>query len=241
MEITFDLICETGLVRNVNQDAVFTKTGNDWGMFIVADGMGGHSEGERASREIVEAYAEWLEEEEPGFENYDLMELIEKIKEIISGANEKIFLQTPPGQICGSTVVILMIIKNLYILISVGDSRCYELQKKFFRSSLHQLTKDEVWGTALGKNGSGMEGKLTNAVGIRRQLQMNIFTAALPENQVFCLCTDGVYKYCSEECLRDAMVRAGKNRLEEAMRRIKETVCKNGAKDNFSAVLVCIR
>lgn len=241
MEITFDLICETGLVRNVNQDAVFTKTGNDWGMFIVADGMGGHSEGERASREIVEAYAEWLEEEEPGFENYDLMELIEKIKEIISGANEKIFLQTPPGQICGSTVVILMIIKNLYILISVGDSRCYELQKKFFRSSLHQLTKDEVWGTALGKNGSGMEGKLTNAVGIRRQLQMNIFTAALTENQVFCLCTDGVYKYCSEECLRDAMVRAGKNRLEEAMRRIKDTVCKNGAKDNFSAVLVCIR
>ena len=52
-------VCAVGKKRNVNQDAILSETHDDMGLFVVADGMGGHSHGELASRCIVDEMKKW--------------------------------------------------------------------------------------------------------------------------------------------------------------------------------------
>ena len=134
--------------------------------------------------------------------------------------------------ICGSTVVVLLLAGNKYILLSVGDSRCYRFVKKTLRTSLVQLTCDET---------DKQTGKLINAVGVKIPLKCSVSTGEIKTKQRFILCSDGIYKYCKEKEIVSILKKIRDDELDIAGNKIKDLVYSNGAGDNLSVIIISVK
>lgn len=236
MEIKYSKVCDIGKCRLENQDSLCAQSGDGWGLFVVADGMGGHSDGLRASRKITEIFKKWVLDSSAGFGNHDISYFFSELRRQMEKANDEILQATEDGEICGSTAVVLLIVHDSYALMSIGDSRCYELQRKLGKKRLVQMTCDEICRTP-GKK----YGKLMNAVGTRQPLRCSISSGKIKKRHLFFLCTDGVYKFCDEQELTDIFKHNIDGKLETAVRKIIDLTYQNGAKDNFSAIIVSVR
>lgn len=237
---------ETGLVRSENQDACLVHSADDISVFCVADGMGGHNNGKRASAEIVSGIREWTE----GFyeKKYEMefLRILDGFEEKLSAVNKRIYKCYNMGAICGSTLVVLLIYHENYVVYSVGDSRVY--RKRGF--SFQQITKDDTWQYSdhipVGLSEQELRlhtsyDKLTRAFGTQESVVPQRITDKLKAGDVFLLCSDGVYKYCDSKVLDAACSRGflgEKSVLDEKLRLIQESVLKRGAPDNLTAVLV---
>lgn len=235
MQISYSSICDIGENREQNQDSIYAKCFDEWGIFIVADGMGGHSDGARASGLITERFREWTENSSVNIPQKSTADLFSELRQVINAVNDEILADTEDGEICGSTVVLLLVRNDSYVLLSVGDSRCYELRKKLIGGNIAQLTYDEVSNEQGKRNG-----KLTNAVGVRSPLRCNIISGQLLRKHVFFLCTDGVYKVCSDSDIYHLLKNRTNDTLLSVGDEIKDLVYEKGAKDNLSAIVVSI-
>ncbi len=234
---------DRGLCRNVNQDAAAAFVQGDLGLFVLSDGMGGHSMGELASAWVVR-----------GFEAYwknllavrlpDFQDIAAQIQQQLCLMNNQIQEQYNRGQVCGATVVVLLISGGCYAVFSVGDSRVYT----FAGGRCSILTTDDIWDTlpstvgaftpeqiALHEN----HGKLVQAVGTQPRLNIHVRTDKLGRGQVFLLCSDGLFKFCDEEWMGKKL-RGAKNEtaMEQVMEAYFQEVYRRGAGDNVTAILV---
>ncbi len=232
MKIVYSSICETGKVRKVNQDSVYAFKNEDWGVFVVADGMGGHQHGEIASNEVTDAIRFWVETGEDK-SRLDMPELARQIKRILMECNESIIRKTAKGEICGCTVVVLILIRKECMLITLGDSRCYEAKRENGVTSLVQLTYDDV----VGGNGPD-RGKLTNALGVRMPMNCRVRVLPIDGLHTYLVCSDGIYKFCEEKQMLSIMTESNWRNTEEKIMKLGDLVEENGAKDNFSAHLI---
>ena len=243
-EISYYGITDTGLVRKVNQDSYSMHVHNSIGLFVVADGMGGHSHGEIASGKLisgVESY--WNELEQRGFD-ITFPDMVSGITEIIERSNRIIYEEDNRENVCGSTVVGLLLYDEYYALFSVGDSRVY-LQKGM---KIRQLTFDDVWDNLPEVRESMTEkeirehqnrGKLVSAVGVQESVSVHTSTGMMKGKQKFIVCSDGLYKYCDESFINRCFIRDfGKDHLEKIGENLMNQVKKNGAKDNVTFILV---
>lgn len=235
-------ISNNGKSRTVNQDSIFAGCHNDAGLFVVADGMGGHSHGEWASRYITEKLCEWWQNFVPEKFGRDFKKMVLALNELLEQINREIYYQFNKEEICGSTVVLLFLYQNYYGIIYAGDSRAYLLQGRKFC----QLTTDEVWEnqpnlseTEKRERWGSCHGKLLNAVGIRKELQCRLFTNQTKKNAIFLLCSDGLYKDCPERCIKKYMEKARKPRnMQRSGDALLDVVLNGSAKDNVSFILV---
>lgn len=233
---------DTGKVRTINQDAVFAADKEGAGLFLVADGMGGHSHGEKASRLIVKKLTEWWECFWPETYGGNFMQMMYSLKQMVQQANEEIYENYNRENICGSTVALLFIYNGAYGVLSAGDSRIYV----YHRWKIRQITTDEVWekqpGIApseLQKNWKQHHGKLYNAAGIRREMQCRVVTDEWKAGMVFLICSDGLYKYCRERFLRRCMKHVQRGYHPQRMAEVLvNRVYEMGAEDNVSLILV---
>lgn len=232
MRIVSSSLCEVGKVRKINQDAIFSHCTDRWGIFAVADGMGGYEEGERASREAVNAVRVWTDQvEDP--EQLETQDIVRLLKQVLSDCNDKIKRETPEGMRCGCTVVIMVLVRKECILLTLGDSRCYELQGGLFGRKLVQLTVDDVVG------GSGPQrNRLTNALGVRTPMSCMSRVLPFTGRHTYLICSDGIYKYCDAEQITMALKKARRNDPAEVLSELKEQVEAGGAGDNYSAFLI---
>lgn len=248
MKIRYTSFCETGLIRQENQDAVFCGTDSTAGLFVVADGMGGHQDGARASQTIKEKASEWWKHYEYSIERPDFSKAVQELKEIFSKANKEIYLNTEAGTICGSTLVALWLDKDGWAVISCGDSRCYHAKSGILGNRFVQLTTDDVWENQ-PQNIQGMTrqqiednknfGFLVKAVGIREKFQYSVQSGSCKGKNMFLLCSDGVYKYCPEEVMKRYSFSVLRSKNPDHMSQgIWKQVLQNGAGDNLSLVLV---
>ena len=235
-------ICDIGKVRDINQDAILAVSKDDCGLFVVADGMGGHSHGEKASQHIVQTLNGWWKTFLPEKYDNDFKRMIKAVKQVLEQANREIYHTYNKASTCGSTVAILFIYHNTYGILYAGDSRVYI----YHQWKLRQITMDDIW-----ENQSNLSvrerrlcwdychGKLLNAVGIKEEIECKITTNELEEGMVFLLCSDGLYKYCPERYLRRYMKQArnGEN-IEYCCAGLFEEVYRRDAKDNISIVMV---
>ncbi|MCM1412554.1 MAG: serine/threonine-protein phosphatase [Lachnospiraceae bacterium] len=245
-EIQYYVKTDRGLCRDINQDAAAALAREDLGLFVLSDGMGGHSRGELASSWIVKGFEAFWENlitaKLPSFR-----ELVEQVQKHFLLLNGQILQRYNQGQICGATAVVLLISGSCYAVFSVGDSRIYTSVGG--KSSL--LTVDDVWDTLpstvsaftpeqilLHEN----HGKLVQAVGIQPWLNVHISTDRLKRGQVFLLCSDGLFKCCDEEWIQKKL---RKVRDESSLRRTLEAyfeeVYRQGAGDNVTAILAKVR
>ncbi len=246
MKIIYSGISDVGLKRKINQDAIFFSTDREKKLylFVVADGMGGHFNGEAASQTIVAGMRKWLDDlSKDHYDAKEFSEIMVSLRNKMEQINNEIYSKYNQQQVCGSTCVILVIYQNMYGVISVGDSRVYLKRGLKVKS----LMEDDVWENQIAIR-ENMDigtikkhpnyGKLVYAVGPNKDVSISVKTDNLRPRDTFLLCSDGLYKYCEFRRIRKAMVSVKQSNLEKQLLGLVEDVYKRGAKDNISIIIL---
>lgn len=187
----------TGNIRKVNQDAYLDRS--DIGLWAVADGMGGHSDGEKASRLLVERLALIGHQGLLGM-------AVTAIDKTLREVNAQLLkdAQALGRDLIGSTIVTLTAVGDHCALLWVGDSRAYRLRQ----GELVQLTTDHtqvqqmlVQGllTAEQARNHPLAHILARAIGGNPELTVDYHVEALQDGDRFLLCSDGLDKELEPE------------------------------------------
>ena len=222
-----------GRVRPINQDAFLDRP--DLGLWAVADGMGGHASGERASALVVELLATLPR---PRF----LGRSARQVAHLIAAANRQLIAdaQTNGDVIIGTTVVTLVAVGHCCALLWVGDSRIYRLRD----GRLRQLTTDHTevqrmvaMGDLSAEQAEGHPhaGVLSRAVGAEDDVRIDRLIDTWRDGDRYLLCSDGLTK----ELKPDQITRlSGKSNVAEASQQLIELACDAGGRDNVTVVIV---
>jgi serine/threonine protein phosphatase PrpC len=241
----------TGIVRSHNEDSLFTLLGNlvghepypNFGLFLVADGMGGHRAGEIASSISVRTTAHHLTEStilhlfdlEP---DDSLPQLQELIRVALEDANQKVADKVPGG---GTTLTAAILIKDMVVIGHVGDSRAYIIKngtsKLITRDhslverlrELGQLTPEEAASHP-------QRNVLYRAIGQGANLEVDTFTHPVPDGGYLLLCSDGLWAEVPEQEIQRIVSIA--SHPQEACDELVRTANEAGGPDNITAVLV---
>ncbi|MDR0499115.1 MAG: Stp1/IreP family PP2C-type Ser/Thr phosphatase [Holophagales bacterium] len=241
-------LTDVGLVRNHNEDNLFFDTG--LGLFIVADGLGGHAAGEVASKIVVDQMAKFIKQTtssamatQSGSGNeFNWNEI--RLKTAIQMSNKAIadnILTHPERKTMGSTVVACLVDGKRVTMAHVGDSRAYRLDK----NSIQQITRDHSWVAEQVANGllTKEEAKrhpfrniITQALGNTSELDIEVHDFEITNSETILLCSDGLSGMVSDEQILEVFNEA--SNLRHAVRSLVSQAIDNGGEDNVSVVLV---
>jgi len=190
-------ITSQGNVRNHNEDAVLDLPGA--GLWVVADGMGGHKAGDVASRMIVESLCGVVRRALPS-------ELLDDVEDRLLDVNARLYRSSLEGEagMSGSTVAALLAFGQHCLSVWAGDSRVYRLRAGELTQVTHdhsevQALLDE--GAASPQNVSSMASNnvITRAVGGAQELYLDLELRDLRDADRYLLCSDGLYKELPDE------------------------------------------
>lgn len=226
---------DRGSVREVNEDNFAALP--EFGLWAVADGMGGHARGDWASARIVESLKH--------VPNSGAFEpLMRSCSDAIHAANAQIFQEAEAqSSRMGSTVVGLVIAQRRFGIVWAGDSRAYLLRNHH----LYQLTRDHTQVQALVDAGNLTPEEarhhpfahvLAKAVGVEEVLELEAVADDVLADDVFLLCSDGLYGTLSDAEITDVLVQA--HPLHSAQQLIDRCL-EVGAKDNVTVVVVQVQ
>jgi len=242
---------DQGLVRTNNQDAAYTffatslsdERKPQFGLFIVADGMGGHQLGEKASalairvvtaQVLQKIYAPLLNIED---DTSDRVTIAEALIHAVQSANEKI-LKYVNGS--GTTTTAMIVMGNLAHLVHVGDSRAYLITPK----EIEQLTRDHSLAQRLIELGqlTQEEAKdhpqrnvLYRAIGQMSEIEVDTLTRRLQPGVQVLLCSDGLWGWVSDEEIFELV--NSTSHPQEACEKLVALANTNGSQDNITAVI----
>ncbi len=248
--LSFGQATDVGLVRNNNQDAAYSlfSTGRsadeypDFGLFLVADGMGGHHDGEKASALTAQTVAAQVmatifmpmlagvTEGQPP--------ITEALTAAIEKANANVIRGVPDG---GTTITSAIIIGDLAYIAHVGDSRVYLITK----DHVEQLTRDHSLVQRLIEldqltPAEAMEhpnkNMLYRALGQNENIEIDTLTRRLPPKAFLLFCSDGLWNQVEEQSIVD-VVRTVHN-LQEACNKLIALANKHGGMDNVTVILL---
>jgi len=227
-------ISHVGMVRKLNEDSCLDR--NDIGMWVVADGMGGHAAGDVASQLIVKTLENLGPQE-------GLSGMVTQVENGILQANESLVKTAQETkQTTGSTVVVLLTCGKHGAYLWAGDSRLYRLRG----GSLEQLTTDHSQVESFIEQGlitrSEAEGHpagnmVTRAVGANMNLFLDVDIVELAAGDRFLLCSDGLDKHLKEQEIEDIL---GKGEPKEAAQTLVDVTLSRGAADNVTVSVVSI-
>jgi serine/threonine protein phosphatase PrpC len=168
-------------VRTNNEDGFVERS--DAGIWVVADGMGGHSHGEVASRMVCDALSDF-----PLDGTFE--EAVDAATKRVQDVNDHLVrssMHAAPADRCGSTVVVLLVRGARSAVLWAGDSRVY----RWRGGLLEQLTRDHSVAELEGT--SPLESSvITRAVGVEPDLQLDVYRDAVQPDDRFLLCSDGL-------------------------------------------------
>lgn len=238
MHITCAARTDVGLIRSGNEDNYTVVP--DRGVFIVADGMGGHAAGEVASEMAVAGVSRDL----GSFKGSSLDEAVGRVTTAIRTANAAIFERTlieHDKRGMGTTVTVLVLHANRYLIGHVGDSRAYLLRDSVF----HQLTKDHSYVqeqvdagylTPEQARAHPYSNVITRCVGASGDVVPDIFSGTCREGDVFLLASDGLTGMVEDEALGTILRTPGSP--ERWVERMVAEANRRGGLDNITAVIV---
>lgn len=218
-------ISETGLVRNINEDALLAIP-ND-GVFVISDGMGGASAGEIASKMITDSLQVMTDTslESPGERKYLMQQTLHKVNaDIAKYADEHKFVSM------GATMVALLLNpwnSTQADVCNVGDSRVYCFRK----GELFLLSEDHVLSDK-----PDQKHILTNYLGGKSYMSATWNQVAVCPEDRFILCSDGLSSVVEDEKISQILHTQGN--AEHTVNMLAEEIKKAGAPDNYS--IICI-
>ncbi len=252
--MNFKIVAHTdiGIKKNTNQDSVLMKVAQtDYGnvtFAAICDGMGGLAKGELASATLVRMLSKWFEEQFPEmlYQGLSMETLQESWSSLIYQANAKISsygnaLHTSMG----TTMVVLLIVGQMYYIGNVGDSRIYSIKEE-----LTQITKDQTVVQRemdLG-NMTYEEARrdprrnvLLQCVGASQVIEPDFYTGTVDPGTMFLLCSDGFRHVISPEELYEYLTPyrvLNEQAMKESLVYLTELNKYRQEVDNISAALV---
>ena len=239
---------EVGCVRKHNEDNFLVDP--DLGLFVVADGLGGHAAGEVASRIVVERIGQFIahtaERDRTWPVEYD-MDLSydgNRLKGALLLADQGILNDIqdhPERESMGSTVVACLVDDARVTLVHVGDSRAYLLDP----SGIRQVTRDHSWVAEQVANGTlspeearrhPFRNVITQALGNGVDLDVAVQEFEVKEADRILLCSDGLSGMIQDEELWEIVQKAPD--AEVAAQKLIARAMDNGGEDNITVVLV---
>ncbi len=231
----FALCTHIGQVRQRNEDSAYIPM-PAWPVFIaVADGMGGHNAGEKASAMAISTLTERLIGENP----LPAKALVGAVRE----ANSVIFAHAKSDPACrgmGTTLTAAIFEDNTLYVANVGDSRAYLLSGKAFKQLTvdHSLVEELVLSGQLTREQAEVSPQrniITRALGTSAGVNVDIFEAAWTEGDVLLLCTDGLTTHLSDADIQ-AILKSGVA-LQERAEALVGLANERGGRDNITVAL----
>lgn len=241
-----------GKQRELNEDSLLaitsTLAGNSgnipFGLYVVADGMGGHQFGEVASNAAIRTVAGYVMRKfHPYLFNLKPEPLDESLQEIMSAAvieAQKVIQREAPGS--GTTLTAALVLGQQMTIAHVGDSRAYVV---YGDGRLETVTRDHSLVKRLEELGHITPEEAVNyphrnvlyrALGQGEVLEPDIFTIPFPSNGTVMMCSDGLWGVIAEQEIVH-IVRDSSN-LQRACQSLVSAANAAGGPDNISVVLV---
>ena len=234
MRVTSHAITDVGKARKHNEDSVLDR--GEIGLWVVADGMGGHAKGDVASQMIVESMKKV-------HEGVKLESYIDDIEERILDVNQKLVAKARESEkkiTIGSTVAIMLAYEKYCVYMWAGDSRLYRLRDKELRQMTTDHSQVEVYveqglisreEAAVHPHGN----MITRAVGAAEVLFLDMDIQEMKSGDRYLLCSDGLTKHTNdyefEEMLQDGSP-------EETCKAMIQQTLDRGAGDNVTAIVI---
>lgn len=233
-------LSDVGKERKHNEDRYILLP--EFGVFVVADGMGGHQSGEVASRMAASTVAGYFRA------SGRTRPVRDSLVSALSDANAKIFARADDSRAhrgMGTTIVAAAYCPGdqmLYIA-HAGDSRCYRIRG----GRMEQLTRDHsLLQDALLERPDLTESDLaylprnviTRALGIGPSVELDVRAEPVEAGDCFLLCSDGLHGLVTDEDIVKIVVSA--RTLTEATKELVRRANANGGKDNVTNVLIRI-
>jgi len=241
---------DIGRKRKHNEDAFLADAG--LGLFVVADGMGGHAAGEVASALAVQAIRNTFVDSKPAIEAFSKAPTAEAREEVaklmeraILRACQEIYSASTSDlgkRGMGTTVVALLTLGQKAVIGHVGDSRVY----LFRQGRAHQLTEDHTIIQEQLKRGlitrdqareAENRNVITRAVGIQPQVAVDTLITDLLPGDLYMLCSDGLHGYLSDDELPVLLGQEPRDKLADSL---VDLANQRGGKDNITAVVLSI-
>jgi serine/threonine protein phosphatase PrpC len=243
-------VSHPGRVRKSNEDALFFDVNT--GLFVVADGMGGHSGGEVASQMAVDTITGFLERARGGEEftwpfGIDPGRTFEAncLATSMRLANRDVFQQAESrAELAGmGTTIVAALVRDLVVTFcGVGDSRIYS----FANGRFVQLTRDDSWLADLLDSDDSVDEKtlashpmrhvLTKVIGAQDDVDLELFERELETDETLLFCTDGLHGFVEGQMIAEVL--RSVPALEAAAHTLIDTALAGGGGDNVTVLLV---
>jgi serine/threonine protein phosphatase PrpC len=242
-----------GKKRAHNEDSFICD--DNLGLFIVADGMGGHAAGDVASKIAVATVVEYMKESNrdpemtPPFGMESNLTLEENhLKLSIQLANKKIYRHSSLDRNfkgMGTTIVVIYF-KSEYINIAhVGDSRAYHIRD----GAINLITEDHSWVNEQVRAGlmsksdartHHLKNIITRALGSKEDVAIDINKIKAKDGDYFLMCTDGLNTHVTDEEILETIIQTNYS-LHQTVQKLIDTALKRGGEDNITLVfLKCV-
>ena len=228
---------DVGMRRSANEDAFALAP--KLGLFVVADGMGGHVAGQVASRLAARSLLQAVVSEREA-----ALEPCERLQRAVAHANQEVFRTAsakPELEGMGTTLVAALVRGEQLGLVHVGDSRAYLSRA----GELRQLTRDHTLVNELERRGELGPGEasdhpqrhvLTRALGVRRQVEADLCELTLTSGDALLLCSDGLTQHVSDAELAERLGSGGPP--DEDCEALIELANSRGGEDNVTVALL---
>lgn len=253
ISLTFGKTSDVGMMRDNNQDSCLAMQlvsdtvddRPDFGFFIVADGMGGHHDGEKASAICVETVASEMLEKIyipmlRDFDDSDRPTIIEALVAASEKANLNVIKNVPDG---GTTLTAVAVVGNLAYVAHVGDSRAYLINN----GQLEQLTRDHSLVQRLIELNQltpeeaethPQKNVLYRAIGQSENLEVERLIRPLPQGAQMMICSDGLWGLVSDEEMRKIILESPTP--QDACDKLVALANAQGGTDNISVIILKI-
>jgi protein phosphatase len=240
LEMTWETcaLTDEGKRRSHNEDSILALP--DDGIFVVADGMGGHAAGDVASRMVCDAI-------EAMDTKGTLPQIVDRFDDTVIKANKSIRAHSDEhfeGKTMGCTIISMLASGNVGVCLWAGDSRLYQVRD----GEMKQISRDHDPLEELVESGQLTPEQadehpdssvITRAVGGQPDLHLDIIAFDIQPDDVYMLCSDGLYR----EVLRDEIhqILGNEQPTDETAKRLLNLALERGARDNVSVIVVRCR
>jgi len=251
-EIVLSTLCSSsgrsiGKVRKSNQDSLFSsiyricdhKHDLELGVFIVADGMGGHSNGELASELAIQVSSSVLLDliNDPEIDLGDENVVFSAIKQAVTQSQDTIMSY---GKDMGTTITLAVVINRRVYIANLGDSRCYLASGDV----LEQVTNDHSLVNRLVEIGQlkpeeakdyPQKNVLYKALGVTGNISPDLFVRDLKPEDKLLLCSDGLWG-CVDDAVMANVITSDES-LQIRVNKLIDLALMAGGPDNISCIL----